>query len=108
MTTLFVEAPARKPLPGSERLLWQLIRAYSRGYAAIQDRYKVNLKGLGFLLRRLRYDFDFSASGYHWFFDHRIGGTYMRLPGGSFNEPETQAFLEFVTHAFPRPFDFID
>lgn len=89
-------------------MLWHISRKYSRLYARVKDRTGRNIKGLGFLLRRLHADRDFDACGFRWHFDHRIGGTYMRLVGGSFNEPETQAFLDYVLTNVERPVPFVD
>lgn len=89
-------------------MLWILSRAYARAYGLIKDRTGRNLKGLGFLLRRLQRDRDFNACGYRWHFDHRIAGTYMRLPGGSFNEPETHRLLNHVASQIKTPVTFID
>jgi FkbM family methyltransferase len=74
----------------------------------VKDRTGRNLRGLGFLLRRLKRDRIFEARGLRWFFDHRIAGTYMRLVGGSFNEPETQSLLRHVADRAAQPFTFID
>lgn len=89
-------------------MLWNISRIYARAYARVKDTTGRNLKGLGFLLRRIDRDREFEACGLRWFFDHRIGGTYMRLVGGSHNEPETQSILRFVADRVSAPLTFID
>lgn len=102
------EIRTQTPHSRSEEALWKFTRFYSRLYGLVKDRTGRNLKGLGFLLRHLNEDRKFNACGYRWFFDHRIGGSYMRLVGGSYNEPETQLFLQYVAGAATRSFHFVD
>ncbi|MGQ0560241.1 MAG: FkbM family methyltransferase [Gemmatimonadota bacterium] len=89
-------------------MLWHISRIYARAYGWVKDTTGRNLKGLGFLLRRIKRDREFEACGLRWFFDHRIGGSYMRLVGGSHNEPETQSMLRFVADRSAAPLTFID
>ena len=48
-------------------MFWTLSRIYSRAYGVVKDRTGRNLRGLGFLLRRLRHDRVFEARGLRWF-----------------------------------------
>jgi FkbM family methyltransferase len=89
-------------------MLWNISRIYSRLYGVVKDATGINLRGLGFILRRLDSDRVFDACGRRWFFDRRIPSTYMRLVGGSFNEPETQRFLRNIAERSPAPVTFID
>ena len=98
---------SRRPEP-VDALLWYSARLYARAYGRFKDRTGRNLKGLGFVLRRLQGDREFEAGGFRWFFDHRIASAYMRLVGGGFNEPETHAFLRYVADCAPQPVTFVD
>jgi FkbM family methyltransferase len=108
MPTLTEAEVRRNTSRPSDEWLWQLSRLYARGYGWFKDRTGHNLKGLGFLLRRLRSDREFDAAGHRWFFDHRIGGTYMRLIAGGHNEPETHGLLEFIAGSSDRALTFVD
>jgi FkbM family methyltransferase len=77
-------------------------------FSQVKERTGRNLKGLGFILRRLEQDREFTACGRRWFFDHRIAGTYMRLVGGTHNEPETQSFLSYILEGLDHSITFID
>lgn len=88
--------------------VWQTAKLYSALYGRVKDLTGRNIKGLGFILRRLKHDREFESGGFRWYFDHRIAGTYMRLPGGSHNEPETQDFLRYVVGAAGPGVTFVD
>jgi FkbM family methyltransferase len=92
----------------SQNVLWELSKRFAVVRGWIKDRTGGDMTGLGFLLRKLKTDREFEANGFRWFFDHRIAGTYMRLVAGRFNEPETQAFLQYVAGSFPEQFTFVD
>jgi FkbM family methyltransferase len=87
---------------------WLLARLHAKLYGLIKDRYSLNLRGSGFVLRHLRRDRVFDACGLQWSFDHRIATTYARLIGGSYNEQDTHKFLQFVLRSGPERVVFID
>lgn len=88
--------------------VWKAAKLYSGLYGRVKDATGRNLKGIGFLLRRMKHDREFESSGFRWHFDHRIAATYVRLPGGSHNEPETQDFLQYVVGAVGPGVTFVD
>ena len=89
-------------------MLWELSRIYAHACSLVKKTTGVHLKGVGFLLRRLRSDHQLSACGYQWFVDHRIAATYASLLRGSYNEPETHAFLLRIADSATQSFTFVD
>lgn len=89
-------------------MLWNVSVMYARLYAWVKDRTGKNVKGFGRFLTLLRTDREFDACGFRWFFDHRIASAYMRLIGGSYNEPETHKLLRALVNDAPGPINFID
>jgi FkbM family methyltransferase len=108
MHTLSKGASLRNGARRSEQWLWQLTRIYSRLHAWVKDRSGLRIKGVGILLRRLKFDRVFEARGFRWFFDHRIATTYWRLIGGSYSEPETISLLTFVADQVEEPVILVD
>ena len=91
-----------------DRLIWKTARSYAVLRRLVQQTTGLELKGLGFMLRRLRGTADFEACGYRWHFDHRIASSFASLVSGSFLEPETQALLHHVAVNSPQGFVFVD
>jgi FkbM family methyltransferase len=89
-------------------LLWPLIRQSGRLRRWVKATTGFRLKGLGFLLRRLRSDFQFFSCGFHWYLDHRIAGPYASLLACEFNEPETHIFLRSIADSANFDFAFAD
>ena len=85
-----------------------LSKIYARLYGWLQDRFGVQLRGLGYVLRLNRRDCVFSIRGQAMYFDHRVAAAYGRLVAGSWNEPETHVFLETVFATDAGPLAFVD
>ncbi|MCX6545010.1 MAG: FkbM family methyltransferase [Acidobacteria bacterium] len=85
-----------------------LTKIYVLLYGWVQDRFGIQLKGLGFFLRLNRRDRNFSIHGQTMRFDHRVAAAYCRLVAGSWNEPETHLFLDTVIGGHEGPVTFID
>lgn len=88
--------------------VWWLTRRYASWTGWVRRATGRHVKGTGFLLRRLSTDREFTSNGFRWYLDHRLGGTYARLLSGSFNEPETQSFLQFVAGGLDEPVMFVN
>lgn len=71
-------------------------KLYSYVYGAIKDSLGVNLRGLGFLLRRVTSDRILSVHGLRVFFSHEMSEAYARTLHGGWNEPETHYFLRSI------------
>jgi FkbM family methyltransferase len=91
-----------------DQWLWRVARLHTALHGWTRRTTGIHLKGLGFLLRHLRGDHVLDACGHRWLLDHRIGGTFAPLMRGSFTEPETHAFLQYVAAQLDRPFAFVD
>jgi FkbM family methyltransferase len=74
-------------------------RQYARLYAAVKQHLGLNLRGLGWILRRVRTDGILHLDNVQVFFDHRIASSYDLLIAGLPNEPETIQFLRQITDA---------
>jgi FkbM family methyltransferase len=85
-----------------------LARLYSAIYAFAKERLSVRIPGLGFALRRIRHDRVISVASHKMYFDHRVAASYSRLIAGSWNEPETHSFLNYLIPRLPGSVTFID
>jgi FkbM family methyltransferase len=92
----------------TDRVLWTVIRAAGQLRKQVRRYTGLQMKGVGFLLRRLRTDHEFEACGYRWYLDHRIAGPYANLLGDEFKEPETIALLKHIADHADFPFTFAD
>lgn len=88
--------------------MWHSARVYTRAYGIVKDRTGRNLKGFGFVLRRIKRDRVFTAFGMQWYFDHRIANAYLRMVAGEHNEPETHDLLKFLADNITTELTFID
>jgi FkbM family methyltransferase len=68
----------------------------------------VRLRGLGWLLRRVRGDRVLQVDGVRLWFDHRVASSYDHLVAGELNEPETAAFLTSVLDRLDDDVTFVD
>jgi FkbM family methyltransferase len=93
---------------GADRMLWPLVRGFANVRRWVKQATGIRIKGLGFLLRRLRSDFAFEACGFRWHLDHRIGGSYAVLLTGAFQEPETHLFLTRIANDADFDISFVD
>lgn len=91
-----------------DKLLWHITLRYAALVGMWHRRNGIHLKGVGFLLRRLRTDFEFVAFGKRWFVDHRIASVYASLVSGYYLEPETHAFLSYLAENAREGFSFIN
>lgn len=83
--------------------------SYARVYGFFKDRFHVNLRGLGFLLRRTRRETTLRLrNGALLHFNPRVATCYDRLIAGDYNEPETHAFLEWLLPRSPPGSQFVD
>jgi FkbM family methyltransferase len=73
-----------------------LIKIYSKAYEFFHNKLKINLPGLGFLLRTLKKDQVISFGDKKLFFNHKISDNYSMLINSRFNEKETHYFLDNV------------
>lgn len=92
----------------SDTLLWPITRFAGRVRKHVRTRTGHRIKGVGFLLRRLAADHEFTACGYRWFLDHRIGSAYASLLSDAFEEQETVAFLRYLADQADFQFTFVD
>lgn len=73
-----------------------LIKAYAYLREFIHSTFKIDIPGLGFLLRRVKKDTFLKVSEYKLFLNHKVADNYGNLVNGRFNEPETHLFLDYV------------
>lgn len=90
-----------------QRLLWWAATRYAWMHGRAHAR-GVRLRGLGWLLRRVRTDHVLDVDGVRLWFDHRVAAAYDRLVAGEMNEPETAVFLDSVLDALAEDVTFVD
>ena len=90
-------------------MLLKFIKLYSYVHEYFHEHFSINLKGLGFLYRRIKKDQILIVKKKKLFLNHKIADNYGRLINGRFNEPETHLFLDFVfINDAIKKFHFID
>lgn len=88
-------------------MIWLTIsKIYARLYGLVKDHFKYNIRGFGFVMRRIKSDAILNLYGYKIFFDHCEAEAYSRVLGGVYNEPETHIFIHQI--ATNLKFDFIE
>jgi FkbM family methyltransferase len=88
-------------------VLWWAVSRYAWVYGRAAS-VGVRLRGLGWLLRRVRTDHVLQVDGVRLWFDHRVAASYDRLVAGELNEPETRAFVGGVLDALGEEVTFVD
>jgi FkbM family methyltransferase len=99
------ENPSRKML---ERVWLFLAANYSRLHALSHRRLGINLRGLGWVLRRLHSPHVVYVDGLALYLEPAVASSYGVLLGGNWNEPETHKFLRLLTQELKTPASFID
>jgi FkbM family methyltransferase len=79
---------------------------YAKLFGFIKDRFGYNIRGFGFVLRKINTDAIIQLHGAQLFFDHREAEAYSRVLAGHFNEPETHLFINKL--ALLMRFNFIE
>ncbi len=73
-----------------------IIKVLAAFHEFVHENFSINLRGLGFLYRKISKDQIFIVKGYKLYFNHKIADNYGRLINGNFNEKETHYFLDNV------------
>jgi FkbM family methyltransferase len=68
-------------------------KTYARIYGFIKDTFGIHIRGLGFVLRRVKCDAELDVMGKRLFFDHNLAEAYAYPLHGKWNEPETHRFF---------------
>lgn len=90
-------------------MLFQFIKIYTHLHEFFHEKFSINIRGLGFLYRRIKKDQILNVHGKKLFLNHKIADNYGRLINGRFNEPETHLFLDYVfLNNTIKKFHFID
>jgi FkbM family methyltransferase len=89
-------------------MIFYIIRFYASLHHYFHSNFRVNLRGLGWLYRRMNKNSVWTIRGKHLFFNHHIADNYGRLINGHFNEPETHIFLDYVFSRGSLNFHFVD
>jgi FkbM family methyltransferase len=74
----------------------QIIKGYSRFHEWVHETLKVNVPGIGFLLKTIKEDFEVDFGGKRLFVNHKVIDNYARLINARFNEPETHRFIHQI------------
>lgn len=81
---------------------------YANVYGLFKDHLNINIPGLGFLIRNIKYDLILKLNGRDIYFNHKVGGCYGRHFAGEWEEPETHLFLSKVIPNINKNIYFID
>jgi len=73
-----------------------LARFYSALYGFVKDYFGLHLRGLGFILRKIKTDRILDVNGRKLYFSHILSEAYSRSLNGRWNEPETHTFVRFI------------
>lgn len=71
-------------------------KEYSRLYGFLKDNFNIHIRGLGFLLRKIKFDHRLLVNGRHFYFAHEHAEAYARPLHGKWNEPETHKLISYV------------
>jgi FkbM family methyltransferase len=91
-----------------EEVWYALSLMYSRVYKVTKNTLGFRIRGLGFLLRRLKHSRTIEVDGRVLYFEPKLATSYSMLVSGSWNEPETHVFLKRLIPALRGHVCFID
>ncbi|MEI8087476.1 MAG: FkbM family methyltransferase [Paludibacter sp.] len=80
----------------SDNFWFYLAKEYSRLYGFLKDNFNIRIRGLGFMLRRIKIDRQLCVSGHQLYFAHEMAEAYARPLHGKWNEPETHMLISLV------------
>jgi FkbM family methyltransferase len=89
-------------------MIFFIVRMYSILYGLVKDRFKRNLPGLGYALRKIKRDHLLSIHGRKMLLSHKVAVCYGRHISGEWNEPETHIFLNNLIQQMQCPIVFVD
>ena len=89
-------------------MIFFIVRMYSIIYGYVKDHLKRNLPGLGYALRKIKSDHILDVQGRKMFLSHKVAVCYGRPISGSWNEPETHAFLNCLMPKLASTITFVD
>lgn len=74
--------------------IWFFIAVlYSRLYGFIKDNFNIHIRGLGYILRKVKRDHQLLVNGRHLYFAQGLSEAYARPLHGKWNEPETHKLI---------------
>lgn len=76
-------------------MLWAA-KLYSMAYRIVQDTLHFNIRGIGFIVSRIRKDAVLPVRKNKFYFNHTLSSCYLRMLSGDYNEPETHFFVNFL------------
>lgn len=90
-------------------MFWFLVaKIYDKVYGLFKSVFKKNLKGIGFLLRKVKNDHILDLDGQQMFFNHKVAGCYVRLINGKYTEIETHTFIKRIVGLVNKDIALID
>ena len=70
-----------------------IAKKYSRLYGFLKDNFNIHIRGLGFILRKVKSDHQLLINGRHLYFAHEMAEAYARPLHGQWNVPETHKLI---------------
>lgn len=71
-------------------------KEYSRPYGFLKDNFNIHIRGLGFIMRKVKSDHQLLVNGRALYFSHEMAEAYARPLSGKWNEPETHKLIAHV------------
>ena len=77
--------------------IWFFIAVlYSQLYGFIKDNFSIHIRGLGYILRKVKRDHQLLVNGRHLYFAKELSEAYARPLHGKWNEPETHELILYT------------
>ena len=103
-----IEKPVRMKSSRKTSLKLKGLILYIRSYKLWKICFRMNMPGLGWVLRRIREPFTFFMEGKSYHFEPEVAAAYCLLPGGYWNEPETHRFFDLLMEKITTRLIFVD
>jgi FkbM family methyltransferase len=88
--------------------MFAFAKIYALLYVTMKKVFGKNIRGLGFILRRVSSGHIFEVAGRRIWFNHKVAATYGTLIAGIWQEPETHSLLKRVIESLTDRVAFID
>ena len=90
-------------------MFWlDIAKTYDKINSIFRAVFKRNLRGVGYLLRKVKRDHVLMFHGQKMFFNHKVAGCYVGLINGKYTEIETHLFLKRIIEMIEQKINFID
>jgi|WetSurSiteA1Bulk_404760.scaffolds.fasta_scaffold15978_3 FkbM family methyltransferase len=90
-------------------MFWlDIAKTYDKINSIFRAVFKRNLRGVGYLLRKIKRDHVLMFHGQKMFFNHKVAGCYVSLINGKYTETETHLFFRKIIKGLDCHVNFVD